>query len=183
MLAQQGYFQPQHGQQGGQASQFSASGGYQQMGRGQGDIMRGRRGPKNYARSDERLRELICERLLQEQMVDASDVSVEVKDGLVTLEGTVPERQMRHLIEDTVDCCWGVQDIENHIGIQSQSPNPRQGQEAEMSSSGGGAGQQQSRVSAGSGGLSGLAAGSSTGGGKSSSGGPESKGQGRSKEE
>lgn len=144
--------------------------------------MRGRRGPKNYARSDERLRELICERLLQEQMVDVSNVSVEVKDGSVTLEGTVPERQMRHLIEDTVDCCWGVQDIENHIGIQASSQGKQGQQETEMS--GGGGGQQQSRVSAGSGGLSGLASsgGSSTAGGKSSSGGGEQQ-KGRSKEE
>jgi hypothetical protein len=160
-------------------SQFSATGGYQQMGRGQSDIMRGRRGPKNYTRSDERLRELICERLLQEQAVDVSNVSVEVKDGRVTLEGTVPERQMRHVIEDTVDCCWGVEDIENHIGIQSSSQGKQGQQDTEMS----GGGQQQSRVSAGSGGLSGLASssGSSTAGGKSSGGGEQQKG--RSKEE
>ena len=32
------------------------------------------RGPKSYARSDERLRELICERLLDDPLVDASDL-------------------------------------------------------------------------------------------------------------
>lgn len=171
-MAQPGFFQPSQGQGGSQSSTA-----YQQMGRGQSDIMRGRQGPKNYARSDERLRELICERLLQEQMVDVSNVSVEVKDGCVTLEGTVPERQMRHVIEDTVDCCWGVQDIENHIGIQSSKQGQQDQQEKEMSAGG----QQQSRVSAGSGGLSGLASGSSTTGGGKSSGGGEQKG--RSKEE
>jgi hypothetical protein len=36
----------------------------------------------------------------------------------VTLEGTVPERQMKYAIEDVVDRCWGVQDVENYIRVQ-----------------------------------------------------------------
>ena len=49
--------------------------------------------------------------------VDASDVSIEVKDGKVTLEGSVPERRMKHTIEDAVDECIGVKDIENRIRV------------------------------------------------------------------
>jgi hypothetical protein len=49
--------------------------------------------------------------------IDASDVSIDVKEGKVTLEGTVPERRMKHRIEDMVDDCMGVQDIDNRIRV------------------------------------------------------------------
>jgi osmotically-inducible protein OsmY len=37
------------------------------------------------------IREEVCERLWAEPHVEVGDVSVEVKDGVVTLEGTVPD--------------------------------------------------------------------------------------------
>jgi osmotically-inducible protein OsmY len=49
--------------------------------------------------------------------IDASDVSVEVKDGKVTLEGTVLQRRMKHAIEDIVDDCIGVKDIDNKVRV------------------------------------------------------------------
>jgi hypothetical protein len=75
------------------------------------------RGPKGYQRSDERLREDICERLMADAYIDASEVTVAVADGKVTLEGTVGERLMRHRIEDRVDECMGVKDIDNRIRV------------------------------------------------------------------
>lgn len=83
------------------------------------DIHRERKGPKGYARSDERIREFICERLAQQHRLDVSDVSVSVSDGCVTLEGTVPDRGMKHAIEDAADGCWGVKDVENRIRVAS----------------------------------------------------------------
>jgi hypothetical protein len=80
------------------------------------------RGPKGYKRSDERLREDISERLMYSTYLDSSDVSVEVADGVVTLEGTVPERSMRHAIEDVADSCPGVRDVDNKIRVQRNSP-------------------------------------------------------------
>lgn len=94
---------PQFGQFGGQP----------------GQIGRTRKGPKDYIRSDERLREAVCERLSEESSVDVSEVSVDVKNGCVTLEGTVPERRMKYAIEDVADSCWGVKDVENHVRVQS----------------------------------------------------------------
>ncbi len=76
-------------------------------------------GPKGYQRSDERLREDISERLLQSDHIDSSDVTVEVAGGKVRLEGTVPERPMKHAIEDLVDACPGVQDIENRLKVRA----------------------------------------------------------------
>lgn len=75
-------------------------------------------GPKGYQRSDERLKEDICERLMwRGEHIDVSEVSIDVKEGNVTLEGAVPERRMKHAIEDIVDECMGVKEIENRIRV------------------------------------------------------------------
>lgn len=52
-------------------------------------------GPKGYQRSDPRLREQVCERLLLDPYLDASRVSVRVAKGRVTLSGRVPTERMR----------------------------------------------------------------------------------------
>ena len=81
-------------------------------------------GPKGYQRSDERLKEDISERLMESHYIDCSDVSVDVRGAKVVLEGTVPSRHMKHAIEDLVDACPGVQDIDNRVrvgGAMSQS--------------------------------------------------------------
>ena len=74
-------------------------------------------GPKGYQRSDERLREDISERLMQAGNIDSSEVTVVVAGAKVTLEGTVPDRNMKHAIEDLVDACPGVQDIDNRVRV------------------------------------------------------------------
>lgn len=86
--------------------------------RGSSVLHRQVRGPKNYQRSDERVREDICERLMAcAGDIELSDVSVDVKDKHVTLEGSVPERWMKHAIEDLADDCLGVQDVDNRIRV------------------------------------------------------------------
>jgi len=75
-------------------------------------------GPKGYQRSDERLREDISDRLMQAHDIDSSDVTVAVSGAKVVLEGTVPERRMKHAIEDLADACPGVQDIDNRIRVK-----------------------------------------------------------------
>ncbi len=75
-------------------------------------------GPKGYQRSDERLREDISERLMEARYIDSSDVTVEVSGAKVVLDGTVPERRMKHAIEDLVAACPGVQDIDNKIRLR-----------------------------------------------------------------
>jgi len=76
-----------------------------------------RPGPWNYERSDERIREDVCERLWRDERLDVGDVSVDVKDGVVTLEGQVTDRRMKHAIEDIAAHCGGVQDVENRIRV------------------------------------------------------------------
>lgn len=70
--------------------------------------------PRGYQRSDERLREMICERLTDADL-DARDIEVQVHEGVVTLEGSVPARWMKHQAEDIVDDCGGVKDIDNRL--------------------------------------------------------------------
>lgn len=77
-----------------------------------------RKGPKDFVRSDERIREAVCERLFDQEWIDVSDVSVQVSDGCVRLEGTVAERRMKHAIEDIADSCLGVRDVDNRIRVR-----------------------------------------------------------------
>jgi hypothetical protein len=74
-------------------------------------------GPKGYRRSDERIREDLCDRLMRARHIDSSEVTVEVSGGKVLLEGTVPDRRMKHAIEDIAAACLGVEDIDNRIRV------------------------------------------------------------------
>ena len=76
------------------------------------------RGPRNYQRSDERVREDVCERLTMDPHVDASGVEVQVRDGEVILGGTVSDRAQKHRAEDLVESIRGVRDISNQIRVR-----------------------------------------------------------------
>lgn len=75
------------------------------------------KGPKGYKRSDDRIREDVCDRLARHPAVDASEVEVHVKDGEVTLTGTVVDRRMKRLAEEIVEDIDGVHDVSNHIRV------------------------------------------------------------------
>lgn len=76
-------------------------------------------GPKNYTRSDERLTEEINERLTDDADLDASEITVRVAEGKVTLEGLVDQRWMKHRAEDIADACIGVKEVDNRIQVNS----------------------------------------------------------------
>ena len=73
------------------------------------------RGPKDYTRADERIREDVCERLSWDDEVDATEVSVRVESGEVTLEGTVETRHMKRRAEDLAEEVAGVVDVHNQL--------------------------------------------------------------------
>jgi len=81
------------------------------------------RGPKGYQRSDDRIREDICERLMTSPY-DASDVEVTVLQGEVTLTGTVRMRADKWGIEDVADSVLGVQDVHNQIRLNRSEAQP-----------------------------------------------------------
>jgi hypothetical protein len=76
------------------------------------------RGPSNYQRSDERIKDEIADRLTHHGQVDARKIQIEVQEGVVTLRGPVDSRQMKRMAEDTVESVPGVQDINNELTIQ-----------------------------------------------------------------
>jgi hypothetical protein len=76
------------------------------------------RGPRGYQRSDERIREEICDRLTQHGQLDASDVQVQVNHGEVTLQGTVDHREAKRSAEDTAESVAGVRDVHNQLRVQ-----------------------------------------------------------------
>ncbi|AMR81908.1 BON domain-containing protein [Cupriavidus nantongensis] len=80
-----------------------------------------RSGPRGYQRSDERIRDQICERLSYARGVDVSDVSVDVNDGVVSLTGTVRDRGQKYYIEDMADGTYGVKDVNNDIRVRRDS--------------------------------------------------------------
>lgn len=76
------------------------------------------KGPKGYQRGDERIREEICECLMHDGAIDASDIEVNVVAGEVTLSGTVDERRMRRYAEELAEHHAGVRDIKNDLRIR-----------------------------------------------------------------
>lgn len=96
------------------------------------------KGPVGYARSDERIKEQVCEALTDDHHIDASAIHVNVKDGEVTLTGTVPERRMKRLAEDCVERMSGVKDVTNNIKCSTDASKGQQGQGQTTSSSQGG---------------------------------------------
>lgn len=84
--------------------------------RGERPSHRGK-GPKNYQRSDEQIREEVCERLTLDHDVDASEIEVHVTAGVVTLEGTVHERHAKRLAEDISELVRGVKDVQNNLRV------------------------------------------------------------------
>ncbi len=68
------------------------------------------------ARSDERIREEICERLTRHGRIDASDIDIRVANAEVTLEGD--DRESKRLAEDVADSVFGVKDVNNQIKVQ-----------------------------------------------------------------
>jgi hypothetical protein len=76
-------------------------------------------GPRGYTRSDDRIREDVCDRLTDDSMLDASEIEIEVKEGEVTLIGTVRHRGDRRRAEDLADAASGVKHVQNNLRVKN----------------------------------------------------------------
>lgn len=76
--------------------------------------------PRGYQRSDERIREDVCDRLMHGH-VDPSGVTVRVQDGDVTLEGHVTSREEKRLVEEIAEEVLGVKDVENRLKVGARA--------------------------------------------------------------
>jgi osmotically-inducible protein OsmY len=79
------------------------------------------RGPKDYTRSDERIRDDANDKLTDDPRVDASNITVAVQDGEITLGGTVTSREAKRRAEDVVDIISGVKHVQNNLRVQIAS--------------------------------------------------------------
>lgn len=75
-------------------------------------------GPKDYHRSDERIREEVSQRLTTHPDIDASEVEVQVSGGVVTLSGVVEDRHEKRLAEYIAEDGIGVDDVDNRLKIR-----------------------------------------------------------------
>ncbi len=76
------------------------------------------KGPVGYTRSDERIRELVCDALTDDHYVDATHIEVTVRNGEVTLAGTVDDRVQKRMAEACVESVGGVKDVHNQLRIR-----------------------------------------------------------------
>ena len=135
---------------GGDTS-FGARGGWSGGATGGGQSLResyAGRGPKDYKRSDDRIREDVSDRLEQDHSVDASDITVQVMNGEVTLTGTVSGRDQKRRAEDCAEAVNGVKEVTNNLRLNrnaGQGGSHGQASASEMSSSILGLGGQHSR--------------------------------------
>lgn len=95
------------------------------------------RGPRGYRRPDDRIYEDVCDRLMRNGEIDARDIEVDVHDAVVTLRGSVNNRQSKYAAEEVSESVFGVKDIRNEIRIESYSPTftprePRPGGRPQM---------------------------------------------------
>lgn len=109
-------------QAGGQEQGGRGNGGAERQGResGRDAASQGQhagRGPKGYRRSDARIEEDVNEALTQDGEIDASEITVQVQGGEVTLTGTVEDRDAKRHAEDVVERCAGVIDVHNQLKV------------------------------------------------------------------
>jgi hypothetical protein len=106
----------------------------QQHGRGDrsgtsgSDRMHGRfsgRGPRGYQRSDERIREDVCELLTHHGEIDASEMDVEVRSATVILRGSAESGRIRRLTEELVEGIPGVRDVHNELRVRQRTGSDR----------------------------------------------------------
>lgn len=79
------------------------------------------KGPKNWKISDDRIKDQVSEALYRDYHVDASDIDVDVKDGVVTLTGTVKSREEKRSAEESIENLSGVIDVHNRIRIMEKN--------------------------------------------------------------
>lgn len=79
------------------------------------------RGPRNYQRNDERIREDVIERLTDHPGLDASDIEVRVESGDVILSGMVDDRRQKRMAADICEDVFGVRNVQNQLRVRQMA--------------------------------------------------------------
>ena len=72
----------------------------------------------NIVRSDEEIKKFIVEELERKKTIDASTVTVEVKNGKVTLSGEVPDASAQSSANWITTAIPGVTDVINRLTVR-----------------------------------------------------------------
>ena len=94
------------------------------------------KGPRGYTRSDDRIREDVHDRLTDDWMLDATNITVTVNGGEITLDGTVNNREDKRRAEDLTENVSGVRHVQNNLRVQQQGSETSASISAARSSSG-----------------------------------------------
>jgi len=78
------------------------------------------KGPAGYTRSDDRIREMVCDVLTDHDDIDASNIEIAVKNGEVTLSGSVEDRRTKRMAEDVIDNLSGVKEVVNQLKVSDK---------------------------------------------------------------
>ncbi|WP_245437368.1 BON domain-containing protein [Neorhizobium tomejilense] len=79
------------------------------------------KGPKGYQRSDARIEEDVNDRLSDDPVLDASNITVTVQGSEVTLDGFVSSRWDKRRAEDLVEDVSGVRHVQNNLRVNNSS--------------------------------------------------------------
>lgn len=83
------------------------------------------RGPQGYRRLDARIFEDVAERMMLHGHLDASNITVYVAEGVVTLTGSVDSRRAKRIAEEIAEDVKGVYDVRNMIHVKDDNaPQP-----------------------------------------------------------
>ena len=121
------YDQP--GRRGRQDEDMQGGGYGMQRGYGQQRTEQPRhrgKGPQGYTRSDDRIKECVCDALTDDNDVDATHIEVVVKNGEVILTGTVEDRETKRCAEDIAERQPGVKDVQNQLRVGDRNQRGNQ---------------------------------------------------------
>lgn len=76
------------------------------------------KGPKDYKRSEDRIREDVCDRLTDDDMLDATNIQIQIQGDEVILTGSVDSREQKRRAEDLVESVSGVKNVENRLRVE-----------------------------------------------------------------
>lgn len=79
-------------------------------------------GPIGYRPRDERIQELLCERLTEHPGIDATEISVAVDSGIVKVQGTVKSDRMKRTLLQTIRGSLGVIGVLDDIDVDERPP-------------------------------------------------------------
>jgi osmotically-inducible protein OsmY len=91
---------------------------------GQEDSTVRARGRASRGHADASLRDEVAHRIVSEGGGDALDVVVKVREGIVTLEGPVPERVTKEMLQAIVEACPGVRGVDNRLRVDWVDETP-----------------------------------------------------------